>query len=132
MRNLNACLLGALLLVSFSVFAQDARSVAPEAVQVSTDNLTRNTAPDDFPFLSADQSRGVIPRRVVRPLADKNTCLVNHACYCDGYLDWNQKCWSSESCRTNAQTQGRYCQYWCDDWTKCSTLTESECNAGHC
>jgi len=109
------------------VSAQDFRGAVSQERGAAV--LVNDGTKDDFPFLSTDQSRRAIPPRVAVPLADKRTCLVNMACVCDGYLDYNQRCVGSESCKAK---EGKYCQYWCDDWTRCSTLNEWQCTVDGC
>lgn len=57
--------------------------------------------------------------------ADRSSCLVNMACFCQGPMDTWGFCRGSSICKPNA---GDYCAYWYDDFNRCDTMNEAECN----
>jgi hypothetical protein len=60
--------------------------------------------------------------------ADRSSCLVNMACFCEGPMDVWGFCRGSSICKPN---QGDFCAYWYDDPNRCTTMNEAECNVVH-
>ena len=80
---------------------------------------------DALPYVSRSQSQSFVPPLKPVADADRSSCLINMACFCEGPMDVWGFCRGSSICKPNA---GDYCAYWYDDPTKCTTMTEAECN----